>query len=135
MQAAKAFLLRGFVSFVSFAVMLVLLLLPNIDYDSAFRLHVALDFRYVFYIHGVNFLPAYQLLFLLGTNLAKHSLAYRIFRVVMFPGIILVFAVGWVLYVTGKKYEKPPSPVPVRTDLNTPDTLFETPDKTNLSVQ
>ena len=80
MQAAKAFLLRGFVSFVSFAVMLVLLLLPNIDYDSAFR-RVALDFRYVFYIHGVNFLPAYQLLFLLGTNLAKPSLAYRIFRV------------------------------------------------------
>jgi len=87
--------------------------------DSAFRLHVALDFRYVFYIHGVNFLPAYQLLFLLGTNLAKHSLAYRIFRVVMFPGIILVFAVGWVLYVTGKKHERPPSPVRVRTDLNT----------------
>ena len=39
----------------------------------------------------------------------------------MFPGVILVFAVGWVLYVTGKKYEKPPSPAPVRTDLNTPD--------------
>jgi len=61
MQAAKVFLLRGFVSFVSFVVMLVLLFLPNIDYDSAFRLHVALDFRCVFYIPGVNFLPAYQL--------------------------------------------------------------------------
>ncbi|MGA3110859.1 MAG: hypothetical protein ABSE15_02360 [Candidatus Bathyarchaeia archaeon] len=45
--------------------------------------------------------------------MAKHSLAYRIFIVVIFPGIILVFAVGWMLYVTGKKYEKPPSPVPV----------------------
>lgn len=42
----------------------------------------------------------------------------------MFPGIILVFAVGWVLYVTGKKYDRPPAPV--RTDLNTPNTLFET---------
>ena len=68
MQAAKAFLLRGFVSFVSLVVMLVLLLFPNIDYDSSFRLQVALDFRYVFYIHGVNFLPAYQLLFLLGRH-------------------------------------------------------------------
>ena len=74
-------------------------------------------------------------LFLLGRNLAKLSLAYRIFRVVIFPGVILLFAVGWVLYVTGKKYEKPPSPAPVRTDLNTPNTLFETPDETNLSVQ
>jgi len=53
----------------------------------------------------------------------------------MFPGVILVFAVGWMLYITGKKYEKPPSPAPVRTDLNTPNTLFETPDETNLSVQ
>jgi len=44
----------------------------------------------------------------------------------MFPGVILVFAVGWMLYVTGKKYEKPPSPALVRTDLNTPNTLFET---------
>ena len=58
--------------------------------------------------------------------MAKPSLAYRIFRVVMFPGVILVFAVGWVLYVTGKKYEKPPSPAPVRTDLNTPNTLHKT---------
>jgi hypothetical protein len=45
----------------------------------------------------------------------------------MFPGVILVFAVGWVLYVVGKKYERPLSPAPVRTDLNTPNTLFETP--------
>jgi hypothetical protein len=37
----------------------------------------------------------------------------------MFPGVILLFAVGWVLYVAGKKYEKPPSPALVRTDLNT----------------
>jgi hypothetical protein len=44
----------------------------------------------------------------------------------MFPGVILLFAVGWVLYVTGKKHEKPLSPAPVRTDLNTPNTFFET---------
>ena len=53
--------------------------------------------------------------------MAKPSLAYRIFRVVMFPGVILVFAVGWMLYVTGKKYDRHPSPALVRTDLNTPD--------------
>jgi hypothetical protein len=67
--------------------------------------------------------------------LAKPSLAYRIFRVVMFHGVILIFAVGCVLYVNGKKYEKPPSPAPMRTDLNTPNTLFETPDETSLPVQ
>ena len=88
MQAAKAFLLRGFVSFVSFAVMLVLLLLPNIDYDSAFRLHVALDFRYVFYIPGVNFLPAYQLV---ASALANLFLL-RLFS------IVCVLLSGWLLW-------------------------------------
>jgi hypothetical protein len=88
MQAAKAFLLRGFVSFVSFAVMLVLLLLPNIDYDSAFRLHVAVDFRYGFYIPGVNFLPAYQLV---ASALANLFLL-RLFS------IVCVLLSGWLLW-------------------------------------
>jgi hypothetical protein len=88
MQAAQAFLLRGFVSFVSFAVMLVLLLFPSIDYDSAFRLHVALDFRYVFYIHGVNFLPAYQLV---ASALANLFLL-RLFS------IVCVLLSGWLLW-------------------------------------
>jgi len=88
MQAAKAFLLRGFVSFVSFAVMLVLLLLPNIDYDSAFRLHVALDFRYAFYIHGLNFLPAYQLV---ASALANLFLL-RLFS------IVCVLLSGWLFW-------------------------------------
>jgi hypothetical protein len=88
MQAAKAFLLRGFVSFVSFAVMLGLLLLPNIDYDSAFRLHVAVDHSYFFYIRGVNFLPAYQFIAAMLANL----FLLRLFS------IVCVLVSGWLLW-------------------------------------
>jgi len=42
-------------------VMACLLFLPDIDYDSAFRLHTAVDFQFtLFYIHGQEFLPIYQ---------------------------------------------------------------------------
>ena len=88
MQAGKALLLRGFVSFVSLVAMLLMLQLPNIDYDSGFRLHVALDFRFAFYLQGVNFLPAYQSI---AASLANLFLL-RVFSVAC------VLISGWLLW-------------------------------------
>jgi len=38
-----------------------------------------------------------------------------------------MFVAGWVMMVAGKKYARPTAHTPMRTDSNTPNTLFETP--------
>ncbi|VVB51979.1 Uncharacterised protein [uncultured archaeon] len=71
---------------IAFLLMVCLLALPNIDYDSQFRLHVATDFPFrMEYVHSQTFLPVYQFLLAIADSIT----ALRIVSI----GCVLISAI------------------------------------------